>query len=255
MWTALFPNWNSFRFYFFSEEAKEVFNQLKTAPFLAKPNKITPSHLNFLISLESSGKIDFFLKAFVPRFFKKNRVKSYLEVVKSLKKLEVPIIEPLFVFWRSPQVAFLKKETFYGGIVFPYLSQGFLGFKDFLEREGFLEALVRFLFRLHQKGVFIRDTKFNNFYHTNEEGFKIFDLDGLKVYNPPLDKKLRLKDLSALAMTLEWSGMKETTKRIWTVYVSLYSGLTQKDFLFFVKQVEKRRKKREKHFALTRREV
>ncbi|MDK2862138.1 MAG: hypothetical protein PWP33_1341 [Thermodesulfobacterium sp.] len=252
MWTALFPNWNSFRFYFFSEEAKEVFNQLKTAPFLAKPNKITPSHLNFLISLESSGKIDFFLKAFIPRFFKKNRVKSYLEVVKSFKKLEVPIVEPLFLFWKSPQVAFLKKETFYGGIVFPYLPKGFLGFKDFLGREGLLEDLVRFLFGLHQKGVFIKDTKFNNFYHTNEEGFKIFDLDGVRVYKTPLDKKLRLKDLSALAMTLEWNGMKEATKRIWEVYASLYSGLIPKDFWFFSKQVEKRRKKREKHFALTR---
>ncbi|QER42690.1 hypothetical protein F1847_08030 [Thermodesulfobacterium sp. TA1] len=249
MWTVLFPNWESFKYYFFNEKAKEVLNQLITVPLTFKNTKTTPSHKNFSISFGASENPEFFLKAFVPRFFKKNRVKAYLKVIKALKRCKVPLVEPYFLFWKNPQWAYLKKESFYGGVIFPFFSKGFLNFKAFTENPNLLDDLVVFLFSLHQKGVFVRDTKFYNFYHTEEEGFKIFDLDGVKVYSKPLDKKKRLRDLASLAMTLEWRGMNDAVKRIWEVYKRFFPGLTEEDFCFFKKQVEKRREKRIKHLA------
>jgi hypothetical protein len=163
-----------------------------------------------------------------------------------LKKRDVPLLEPLFLFWKNPWLALLKDEPFYGGIVFPYLKEGFLTFES---AKMFLTSLVKFLFSLHEKGVYLRDTKFNNFYYTNKTGFKVFDLDGVNLYSKPLPKKMRLKELATLTMTLEWEGLLLARELIWSEYAKLYPAFSEKDVIFFEKIITLRRKKRENHLA------
>lgn len=246
MWTALFPKWKNFRVYFFSKEAKATLDRLLHEPFLLKCEKISKKHRNFLLTFVSSTEPDLFLKLFLPHPFKRNRVKSYLKNLLELKKRDVPLLEPFFLFWKNHWLASLLDELFYGGIAFPYLKEGFLTFES---AKMLLISLIKFLFSLHEKGVYLRDTKFNNFYYTNKTGFKVFDLDGVKLYSNPLPKKMRLKELATLAMTLEWEGLTHAGELIWNEYAKLYPAFTEKDFIFFEKIITLRRKKRENHLA------
>jgi len=246
MWTALFPKWKNFRVYFFSKEAKATLDRLLHEPFLLKCEKISKKHRNFLLTFFSSTEPDLFLKLFLPYPFKRNRVKSYLKNLLELKKRDVPMLEPLFLFWKNPWLASLLDELFYGGIAFPYLKEGFLTFES---AKMLLTSLVKFLFSLHEKGVYLRDTKFNNFYYTNKTGFKVFDLDGVKLYSNPLPKRMRLKELATLAMTLEWEGLTHARELIWNEYAKFYPAFTKKDVIFFEKIITLRRKKRENHLA------
>jgi len=244
MWTALFPKWKDFKVYFFSKEAKATLDRLLHEPFLLKCEKIPKKHRNFLLTFASSTEPDLFLKLFIPRPFRRNRVKSYLKNLLEFKKRDVPLLEPLFLFWKNPWLALLKDEPFYGGIVFPYLKEGFLTFESAKKH---LTSLVKFLISLHEKGVYLRDTKFNNFYYTNKTGFKVFDLDGVKLYSKPLPKKMRLKELATLAMTLEWERLPLAREIIWNEYAKLYPAFSEKDVIFFEKIITLRRKKRENH--------
>jgi len=246
MWTALFPKWKNFRVYFFSKEAKATLDRLLHEPFLLKCEKISKKHRNFLLTFFSSTEPDLFLKLFLPYPFKRNRVKSYLKNLLELKKRDVPLLEPLFLFWKNHWLASLLDELFYGGIAFPYLKEGFLTFES---AKMLLTSLIKFLFSLHEKGVYLRDTKFYNFYYTNKTGFKVFDLEGVKLYSNPLPKKMRLKELATLAMTLEWEGLTHARELIWNEYAKLYPAFTEKDFIFFEKIITLRRKKRENHLA------
>jgi hypothetical protein len=112
-----------------------------------------------------------------------------------------------------------------------------------------LLGLVKFLFSLHEKGVYLRDTKFNNFYYTNKTNFKVFDLDGVKLYSKPLPKKMRLKELATLAMTLEWEGLPLARELISNEYAKLYPAFNEKDVIFFEKIITLKRKKRENYLA------
>ena len=246
MWTALFPNWKDFKVYFFDIEAKATLDRLLHEPFFLKCEKIPKRHRNFLLTFASSTEPDLFIKLFIPRPFRRNRVKSYLKNLFELKKRDVPLLEPLFLFWKNPLLALLKDEPFYGGIVFPYLKEGFLTFES---AKILLPSLVKFLFSLHEKGVYLRDTKFYNFYYTNKTGFKVFDLDGVKLYRKPLPKKMRLKELATLTMTLEWEGFSLARELIWNEYAKLYSILTKEDFIKFERLIALRKKRREHHLA------
>jgi hypothetical protein len=246
MWTALFPKWKDFRVYFFSKEAKANLDRLLHEPFLLKCEKIPKRHRNFLLTFASSTEPDLFMKLFIPRPFRRNRVKSYLKNLLELKKRDVPLLEPLFLFWKNPWLALIKDEPFYGGIVFPYLKEGFLTLES---AKMLLPRLVKFLFSLHEKGVYLRDTKFNNFYYTNKTGFKVFDLDGVRLYSKPLPKKMRLKELATLAMTLEWEGLPLAREIIWSEYAKLYPSLTKEDFVMFERLIALRKKRREHHLA------
>ncbi len=256
MWTALFPNWKDFKVYFFSEEAKATVDRLIHKPFLLKCEKIPKTHRNFILSFASSGEPNLFLKLFIPRPFKRNRVNAYLKNFLELKKRDVPMVEPLFLFWKNPWLTLLKDEPFYGGIVFPFIKEGFLNFES---ARMLLSRLVNFLFFLHEKGVYLRDTKFHNFYyaargahhnlHDKDSNlcFKVFDLDGVKVYRHPLPQNMRLKDLATLAMTLEWEGLHHARKTIWDEYSKLYPGLTKEDFIKFERLIAIRKNKRKWH--------
>jgi len=253
MWTALFPNWKFFKFYYFASDAEKILKKLKTKPFEIKCIKKSPSHKNFILKFLSENSPSLFLKAFIPRPFKKNRIKNYLETFKTLKNLNVSLLEPVFLFWKNPQIAFLKKEPFYGGIVFPYIEKGFLKRENlFLDDKKenvnyrLIKNLISFLFELHEKGIYLKDTKFNNFYYSSEENFKIFDLDGIKFYKKPLSKLERLRDLSTLAMSLEWEKIVNARALVFEIYREFFPELREKDFKKFSQLVDKKRKKEKK---------
>jgi len=259
MWTALFPNWKFSKFYYFTSDAEKILKKLETEPFEIKCIKKSPSHKNFILKFFSENSPSLFLKAFIPRPFKKNRIKNYLETFKTLKNLNVSLLEPVFLFWKNPQIAFLKKEPFYGGIVFPYIEKGFLKRENlFLDDKKeninykLIKNLIFFLFKLHEKGIFLKDTKFNNFFCDSEENFKIFDLDGIKFYKKPLSKLERLRDLSTLAMSLEWEKIAEARALVFDIYKEFFPELREKDFEKFSQFVDKKRKKREKALSLRR---
>ena len=260
MWNALFPNWKLFKFYFFTPDAEKILKKLESEPFEIKCVKKSPSHRNFMLRFLSENSPSFFLKAFIPRLFKKNRIKKYFKAFKNLKNLNVSLLEPIFLFWKNPQIAFLKRETFYGGIVFPYIEKGFLKRENlFLDNKKenvnykLIKNLIFFLFKLHEKGIYLKDTKFNNFFCNSEENFKIFDLDGIKFYKKPLSKLERLKDISTLAMSLEWEKIANARTLVFEIYKEFFPELREKDFEKFSQLVEKKRKKREKALKTLRR--
>lgn len=253
MWTALFPNWKTFKICFLTPEAGKILEYLLNEPFEIKCLKKSFSHRNFILKFLSPNFSSIFLKAFIPRFFKRNRVKNYFKSFKTLINLRIPLIKPYFLFWKNPQIAFLKKEPYYGGIVFPYIERGFLEKQNlFLNHQkekinyDLIKNLVLFLFSLHEKGIYLKDTKFNNFYYTSYEGFRIFDLDGLKLYKRPLSKFERLKDLSTLAMSLEWEEVENAKILIFDFYRELFPEIKEKDFKKFNQLVALKREKRER---------
>ncbi len=111
-----------------------------------------------------------------------------------------------------------------------------------------IKNLIFFLFKLHEKGIYLKDTKYNNFYYFKGD-FKIFDLEGIKFYKKPLFKFERLKDLSTLAMVLEWQKVKNARELVFNLYKQFYPEINEKDFGEFNCLVNKKRKKREKKFA------
>ena len=255
MWTVLFPNWKKFKFYFFSKEAPQILERLSTEKFNFETFKKGSSHYVFILSSFKEKKPLFLLKAFRPKLFKTNKARKYLRTLSKLGELNISVIKPIFLFWKNPQIAFLKREPLYGGIVFPYIERGFVKREDlFLDDKKekvnyeLIKNLISFLFKLHEKGVYLKDTKYNNFYHF-EGDFKIFDLEGLKFYEKPLSRFERLKDLSTLAMVLEWEKVKNARELIFNLYKQLYPEINEKDFGKFNCLVNKKRKKREKKFA------
>lgn len=220
------------------------------------PQIVKKGKTNFNILLIDYFKKEpiFFVKTYLSKIFTKNRVKRILEVINYLENLNIPVIKPIAVFYLSPQKAYFKKKKFYGGIIYPFIENGFINKNKILEfkqkniYEKFLENIIKFLFSLHEKGVFLRDTKYNNFWYNQEtEVIKIFDLDGIKIFEKSLSKNLRLKDLSAFAMSLEWSlNQKQERKNIFSIYSKLYPCLNVKDLNLFEKYVEDRHVKRKR---------
>ena len=255
MWTALFPNWKKFKFYFFSKEAPQILERLSTEKFNLETFKKGSSHYVFILSSFREKKPLFLLKAFRSKFFETNKVKKYLKTLSKLRELNISVIKPIFLFWKNPQIAFLKRESLYGGIIFSYIEKGFIKKDDiFLNNKKekvnyeLIKNLIFFLFKLHEKGIYLKDTKYNNFYYFKGD-FKIFDLEGIKFYKKPLFKFERLKDLSTLAMVLEWQKVKNARELVFNLYKQFYPEINEKDFGEFNCLVNKKRKKREKKFA------
>ncbi|BAU23918.1 hypothetical protein THC_1553 [Caldimicrobium thiodismutans] len=249
MLEILFPEWKNFKFFVYSEaESPET---LFLKPFSFKILKRSPSHLVFLLSPFNSEKPLYFLKVYQPRLFKRNRIKAFIKNLQMLKKRNIPVLYPLLIFYERPLFSYLKRHPFYGGILYPFIEEGFLKEELFFRENSqtLLINLVNFIFSLHEKGILLRDTKYNNFFYT-KEGFKIFDLDGIKILETSLSKKERLKDLSALAMTLEWIGLKEAGTLIFKAYQNLLGELGKVHYEYYTELKIKKRKKRERKFNL-----
>lgn len=250
MWSALFPNWKRFKVYLTESNLEKGFlNQLTVTPFEIKILKECPSHLIFVLKPLNISFPPLFLKAFIPKIFKKNRIKRYLDILRTLKSLKIPTIDPILLFWENPLKAFIRREKFYGGILFYYVEKGFLTKDIFFSSnlDNILKKLVSFIFSIHQKKVLLKDTKYNNFFYEEEDKFKLFDLDGIKILRKPPSKVERLKDLSTLSMSLEWVEISQAREKIFSFYKDLYPTLTKEDFEIFSNFVERKKAKRIKH--------
>ncbi len=194
----------------------------------------------------------FFTKIYLTKIFTKNRIKKIWKIINKLEDLKIPIIKPVAIFYLLPQKAYFLKKKFYGGLIYPFIKNGFIDEKKIFEfkqkniYEKFLKDIIQFLFFLHEKGILLRDTKYNNFWYEEQTGsVKIFDLDGIKIFKESLFKKLRLKDLSTFAMSLEWIlNQKQERKNIFLLYSNLYPYFNTKDLKLFEKYVENKHFKR-----------
>ncbi|MCS7149120.1 MAG: hypothetical protein RMI93_00035 [Caldimicrobium sp.] len=202
----------------------------------------------FLLRDPSQRKPLYFLKAYCSGILRGNRLNRLLKNLKSLEELKVPLIKPIHTIFKNPVLSYLRGEFFYGYAVYEYLEKGFLREEDFISsnRPNFalLHELVGFLYELHERGILLRDTKFNNFYYTEEEGFKVFDLDGVEITQRSPSLRERLEDLAPLAMTLEWIGFSEASKEIFRKYQWLYPHLGDEYISYFLKLVNERELKR-----------
>lgn len=240
----LFPNLKDLKIFYTSDP--EGLRNLFLKPFSFKVLKRSASHLVFLLIPLGAERPFYFLKAYQPRPFKRNRVKAFVKNYERLQKRGVPLLHPLAVFLESPVLALLKKHPFYGGLLYPFLEEGFLTGALFLKEKAkdLLSSLVRFNLELHAKGVLLGDTKYDNFYLDAKEGFKIFDLDGVKILDRCPTPEEQLKDLSALAMTLEWIGFKEAGTLIFEDLLTLIPGIDTRALSLFRKGIERKRHKR-----------
>ncbi len=253
MWTALFPNWKTYKYYFTDNASKKVLEKLLKYPFTLKIIKNCPSHLLFYLTFFHSESPSLFLKLYKKRPFKKNRPKSFLKKYHSLKNLGIPVLPPTLIFFH-PRWSFKSySNPFIGGLLFPYIKEGFLTENSFskgsVENSSLLPNLVHFLFQLHEKGLYLGDTKYNNFLY-REKSFLLFDLDGLKILNRPLTLRERLEDLAPLAMTLEWQGIENISQILFNLYKVLYPLLSRENFPLFKALVKKRLYKRFKKLNL-----
>ncbi|WP_038056766.1 hypothetical protein [Thermodesulfobacterium hydrogeniphilum] len=240
---------------FFPEYKIKIFKNIGLSDKILFPKIIKKGKSNLNLILIDFVKKEplFFVKLYFAKPLTGNRLKKTLNIIEKLETLDISFIKPLALFYLSPLKAYIKRKSFYGGIIYPFIKTGFINKKKILEfkkqekYEKFLNKLIEFLFKLHEKGVFLRDTKLNNFWYEKNE-IKIFDLDGIKFYPKSLSKKLRLKDLSTLAMSLEWVLENKSEKsQIFDLYKNLYP-LNEKDFLTFTKFVENRYQKRLKTY-------
>ncbi len=250
MWIALFPNWKSYRYVFLKEEGRTILSFLLEHNFYLECQKIPKGQRNFILTFLENPEKRLFLKLFRPGTLKRNRPKAYLKAYSILQKISAPLLSPYFVFWKNPLLCLLLKESFYGGMIFPYLEKGFLFESSFIQSlesgQNLLKKLLSFLYQLHERGVYLRDTKFTNFYYTKEEGFKIFDLEGISFLSSPLSTFHRLKDLAPLAMSLEWIGIPDVRESLWRIYKNFYPRLTVKDYLLYQRLIEEKKKRRER---------
>ena len=109
-----------------------------------------------------------------------------------------------------------------GGLLYPFVEE-FLELptrwsrarEDRLFLEDLLIPILELLERLHKAGIYIRDTKANNFLvHPRKEPV-LFDLDEVRFFNSPVPPRLRKKNLKVLYRTLKRKGIKEEWLRNW----------------------------------------
>lgn len=254
MWNALFPNWKDYRVFYLAPEGKVFLEKIFETPFSLNLKKKCASHLFFTLTFFDEEAPSLCVKLYIKRFFKKNRPKTYIKNYRHLEKLKVPHLTPLLIFYQSPFKYLFSQNPFLGGIITPFISQGFLNEENFREdysaNKELLQKLVYFLYTLHEKGIFLGDTKFTNFYYREGEGFKIFDLDGISFYKRKLNPKERLKDLAPLAMTLEWIGLPLVDHFLFKTYQSFYSSLEKDLFSYFKDLINYKRQKRLKKLRL-----
>lgn len=253
-WKVIFKDWNNFKVYSVEEtfqKNKASLNDLLSSQIEIKSLKKCKSHQILLIKFLNQNRFNFVLKAFFTRLLKRNRAKHYLDIIRILDKLEIPVVKPLLIFWKNPMKAFLRGENFYGGVLFPYIEEGFvvetMFFKNH-EKENldqfFIRNLLKFICEVHQKGVLIRDTKYNNFFYHETQGFKLFDLDGVKFLGRPLKKFERIKDIVSLAITLNQQKIV-SYEQIFKLYKEVYKDLEDEDYEMFTYFIKRKSKNKE----------
>lgn len=251
-WKTIFKDWGDFEVYFTEEIPQRnalLLNDLLNSQIEIISFRECKSHQILFIRFSDQNRFNFVLKAFFARLLKRNRAKHYLNIIKILDHLKIPVVKPLLIFWKNSVEAFFRREVFYGGVLFPYIEKGFIKdtmfFKDHKKEDlnlSFIKDLLKFIFEVHQKGVVIRDTKYNNFFYDEAEGFKLFDLDGVRFLGRPLKKTERLKDLVSLAITL-YRDKIVSYELVFNWYRELYQDLEEKDINLLTLLIHRKKSK------------
>ncbi|QJA06282.1 hypothetical protein FVE67_05445 [Thermosulfurimonas marina] len=129
-----------------------------------------------------------------------------------------PVILPLgFFIFKNPY-----RQKAWGGLLSPYYLEfetlPALWDKARQERnlfESLMQDILKLLQKLHEAGLYIRDTKVNNFLVRPGEEPLLFDLDQVKFFRRPLPQKLRLKNYQVLRRTLRRQGIPEEWLKVW----------------------------------------
>ncbi len=244
MLKLLIPNYQNFKV--FPKDKQIFWEDFLSQPFILKLIKRSSQQMNFFLKSLDEEKNLYFLKLYLKNCIRSNRPKEVIKRLTKLEELKIPTLKPLLVFYQDSLFFCFLPNPLWGGVIYPYIEKGFLQREDFQGplAKRILQDLVNFLFELHQKGVYLRDTKYKNFYLNEKGEFKVFDLDGIKFYEKPLTLKKRLKDLSALAMTLEWEGFKEAGETIFKTYQKFCPSLKESFGDYFFSQIQKRTWKR-----------
>lgn len=188
-------------------------------------------------------------KKWLPFFLAGRAWRAFLAALK-LELRGIPTPKPLF-FWESK----LPWNPFHGFIVYPFENNASLtwyrireALSDPQKKEKMLFKLTRFLWEMHERGIFHRDAKISNFIYSprKKPELMIFDLDHTQVFSKELPVKSRLKDLATLSFSLLWlTSDSNIPAHILNTYLWL-SGkrLKDKEYAFYFDQIRKRLTKR-----------
>lgn len=198
-----------------------------------------------------AGEPRFWVKAYVGKGFngiwQGRRVERAFFGAYRLENRGVRTILPL-AYWKARALG----GTLRGLVVYPYLPEVRCNWGAWWkglsarERESFLCQLVRFLWEMHERGIFHGDAKISNFF-VQEGELGVFDLDAVRFSKRPLSLRERLKDLATLVFSLLWLSPeegKELIEKGFRFYAFLSGGLEERDLERFRSLVEKRRAKR-----------
>jgi len=132
------------------------------------------------------------------------------------KGFPVLVPEGIWLF-RSP-----LSEGFWGGLIFSYVEDfeklPFLWEKARRDPKFLgviLSDLTMLLERLHARGIYIRDTKANNFLLRPGKEPLLFDLDTVKIFQGPVPDRFRRKNFRVLIRTLKRKNIPEEWLQSW----------------------------------------
>ena len=134
-------------------------------------------------------------------------------------------------------------------LIYPYLEEIRRDWKTWWkdlteeERDTFVRKTTRFLWEMHEKGIFHGDAKITNFFLRGDE-LGVFDLDQTRVTTGPIPVHLRLQDLAHLAFSLSLLAEEEKIlDEIFSFYRFLCPEIGEK-YPTFLRLVQKRLSKR-----------
>lgn len=153
-----------------------------------------------------------------------------------LNRRSIPSLIPLGA-WKKCSFSKISE-----GLVYPLQQNNLLSHKIFnlLQKkenktlEMILYRLTKFLWEMHERGIFHGDFKVNNLFVEGKK-FIIFDLDAAKIYKKGVPLNKRLKDLATLAFSLECIGIPgHLASRILNFYHQFYSfeNLQKTQYIF-----------------------
>jgi len=192
----------------------------------------------------------FWIKAYVGsglRRWQEKRLKRAFEGAYRLQNRGILTIVPL-AYWKEKSL----QKSLRGLIVYPYQPEARHPWgREWLnlppaEQEKLLWQWVRFLWEIHERGVFHGDAKISNFF-CQKGTWGLFDLDAVRFSKRALSRKDRLKDLATLAFSLIWLSpekKEELSRKVFTFYAFLSCSVRERDFRTFQHLVEKRLNKR-----------
>ena len=201
--------------------------------------------------LEASGK-RFFVKIYVARNIFHGlfhalfgtRAQNSLWAAKLLAARGVKTPIPL-AFW-SRRFALSGQKAI---IIYPYFEETRRDWKAWWEglsekeRDLFLRRITRFLWEMHEKGIFHGDAKITNFF-LHEEELGVFDLDRTRVTDRPIPLSLRLDDLAHLAFSLALLAEEEKILNEIFFFYRFLCPEIGKSYPTFLRLVQKRFSKR-----------